>query len=68
MRLSWVILEENSDVSVLAYTKGCEENLPIGTQIRSLRMSDPLNGALNAPAGGHPLCHFIPRSDCSVWL
>jgi hypothetical protein len=68
MRLSRVILVENPDVSMPAHTKGCERNLVIGTQVRSLRMSGPLGGAPGAPTVDHPLCHFVPRSDCSVWL
>jgi hypothetical protein len=50
---------------MLAHMKGREGNLLFGTHIRSLRMSGPLNGALDAPAAGHPLCHFIPRSGLS---
>jgi hypothetical protein len=57
-------LWENPDGLVPTHMEGHEGNLPVGTQIRSLRMSDPLDGALDAPAAGHPLCHFIPRSGC----
>jgi hypothetical protein len=31
--LSWVILAENQDSSMLGHTKGREENLPVMTQI-----------------------------------
>jgi hypothetical protein len=56
---------KNSVGSVPAHMEGREGNLTTGTQIRSLRISDPLSGALDAPTAGHPLCHFVPRSDCS---
>jgi hypothetical protein len=45
---------------MLAHTKGREENLLAGTQIRSLRMSGPLDGVPDMLAIGHPLCRFIP--------
>jgi hypothetical protein len=67
-RLSWVILPKNLDSSMLAHKKACEGNLPVGTQIRSLRMLDSLDGALGAPTNGHPLCRFVPCSGCSRWL
>jgi hypothetical protein len=63
--LSWVILAENPDGSMPAHTKGHEGNLPVGSQIQSLRMLSPLDGALGEPTAGHPLCRFIPRSG---WL
>jgi hypothetical protein len=46
---------------MLAHTEGREGSLLVGTQIRSLRMSGPLVGAFDAPAAGHPLCHFVPH-------
>jgi hypothetical protein len=54
MPLSRVILAENLDGSVPAHTKGREGNLPVETQIRRLSISSPLDGALDAPAIGHP--------------
>jgi hypothetical protein len=68
MRLSRVILAENSDVSMLAHMEGHEENLLVGTKIRSLRISGPLNGAPGVPTAGHPLCPFVPHSGCSGQL
>jgi hypothetical protein len=68
MRLSRVILEENPDGLITAHMKGREENLLVGTQIRSLRMSGPLDGAPGAPTAGHPLCCFVPHFGCSGWL
>jgi hypothetical protein len=59
---------ENSDGSVPDHMEGREGNLPVGTQIQSLRMSGPLDGALDAPAAGHPLCRYVPRSSSSGWL
>jgi hypothetical protein len=44
-----------------AHTKGREGNLLFETQIRSLRMSDHLDKALDALAAIHPLCRFVPR-------
>jgi hypothetical protein len=67
-RLSRVILAKNPDDSVPTHTKGHEGNLLVGTQIRSLRMSGALDGALDVPATSHPLCHFVPLSDCSGWF
>jgi hypothetical protein len=63
--LSQVILAENPDGSMPAHMKGREGNLTIGTQMRSLRVLGPLNGAPDAPVDGHSLCCFIPRSGCS---
>jgi hypothetical protein len=54
---------ENMDDWMPAHTKGREGNLVSRTQIRNLRMSDPLNGVSSALAAGHPLCQFVP---CSV--
>jgi hypothetical protein len=62
MCLSRVILVENPDGSMQAHTEGCEGNLLIETQIRSLGMLGPLDGAPGAPTTGHTLCHFVPRS------
>jgi hypothetical protein len=59
---------ENQNGSVTAHTMGREGSLPIRTQIQSLRMLGPLNGAPNKPVSGHPLCYFIPHSGCSGWL
>jgi hypothetical protein len=50
---------------VPAHTDGCEGNLLVETQIRSLRIPGPLNGVLDVPAAGHPLCRFLPRSGSS---
>jgi hypothetical protein len=64
MRLSRVILAKNLDGSMPAHTKGLEENLPVGTQIRSLKMLGPLDGAPNALTASQP---FV--SHCSLlWL
>jgi hypothetical protein len=49
---SYLILVESQDSSMPAHTEGHEENLPTETQIRSLRMSGPLDGA-----PGVPTCH-----------
>jgi hypothetical protein len=68
MRLSQVILVKTPEVLMAAHMKGHESNLPVETQIRSLMMSGPLNGATDVPAAGHPLCCFVPRSSCSRWL
>jgi hypothetical protein len=65
MRLSRVILAENPDGSMPAHTKGREGNLSVGTQIRNLRMSGPLDGGLGAPTLSHHLCHFVPHFGCS---
>jgi hypothetical protein len=35
--------------------EGCDGNLPAGTQIRSMRMSGALDGALEEPVVSHPL-------------
>jgi hypothetical protein len=59
------MLAENLDSSMPAHTKGREENLPVETQIRSLRILGPLDGAPGTPTIGHPLCCFIPCSGCS---
>jgi hypothetical protein len=56
---------ENSDGSVPAHTEGHEGNLPVRTPIRSLRMSGPLDGALNMLAAVHSLYRFVPHSGCS---
>jgi hypothetical protein len=76
-RLSRIILAESLDgldtkledanledmkLEELAHTKGDEGNLSAGTQIRSLRMPGPLDGAPDAPTTGDPFYHFIPRS------
>jgi hypothetical protein len=45
-RLSQVILEEDLDGSMPAHTKESEGNHPVETQIRSLRISCPLDEAL----------------------
>jgi hypothetical protein len=65
MRLTRVILAEILDGSVLALTKGRGGDLPVRTQIRSLRMLGPLEGAMDVSGAGHPLCCFIHRSSCS---
>jgi hypothetical protein len=62
MPLSWIIPIENLDGSMPAHMKERDGNLLFDTQIQSLRVLGPLDGALNAPAAGHPLCRFIPRS------
>jgi hypothetical protein len=59
---------ENPNGSVLAHTEVCEENILAETQIRSLRMLGPLDGAPDALVACHPLCHFVPRSGCSGQL
>jgi hypothetical protein len=51
-----------------AHTKECEGNLLVGTQIWSLRVPGPLDGASDAPTAGHLLCRFVPRSGCSRLL
>jgi hypothetical protein len=56
------------DDLVLAHTEGHEGNLLVNIQVQSLRMLDPLDGSLNKPAASHTLCHFVPRSGCSMWL
>jgi hypothetical protein len=62
------LLKDDSGVGTrLAHTKGHEENLPVRTQIQSLRVLGPLDGVLGAPTAGHPLCRFVPRSVCSGW-
>jgi hypothetical protein len=58
-QLSRIILAENSDGSVPAHMKGREGNLMVGTQIQSLGMPSPLDGASDAPTAGHPLCRFV---------
>jgi hypothetical protein len=68
MCLSQVIIEENPDGSMPAHTKGREGNLPVGTQIRTLRMLGPLDGALGETTVGHPFCRFVPRSSCFGWF
>jgi hypothetical protein len=40
--------QENSNCRRLAHTNGCDRNLPIRTQIQSLRMLDPLDGVPGA--------------------
>jgi hypothetical protein len=62
MHLSRVILAGNPNGSMSAHMKGHEGNLPVKTQIQSLWMSGPLDGAPDAPTVGHPFCRFIPRS------
>jgi hypothetical protein len=69
IRTRWVhvsfpgnLWRENLDGSVQAHSEGREGNLPIETQIRSLRMLGPLYGAPDAPIAGHSLCRFVPRS------
>jgi hypothetical protein len=52
--LSRIILAKNPDGSMPAHTKGCEGNLLLKTQIRSLRMSGPLDGAPDALTTGSP--------------
>jgi hypothetical protein len=64
-RVSQIISVENLDGLMAAHTEGRDRNLPFGTQIRSLMMLGPLNGAPDAPTASHPLCRFIPRSGCS---
>jgi hypothetical protein len=59
---------ENSNVLMLAHTKGHEGNLPVGTQIRRLRISGPLDGEPDALDAGYLLFLFVPRSGCSGWL
>jgi hypothetical protein len=56
---------ENLDELVLAHTEGREGNLLVETQIRSLRMLGPLDGAPDVLATGHPLCYFIPCFSCN---
>jgi hypothetical protein len=65
MRLSRVILAENLDGSIPAHTKGHEGNLSVETQIQSLRIPGPLDGALGLPTTSQPLCCFVPNSGCS---
>jgi hypothetical protein len=59
---------ENPNGSVPTHTEECEENLPVRTQIQSIRMLGPFDGALDTPATVNPLCRFIPRSGCSMRL
>jgi hypothetical protein len=66
MRLSWIIIAENPDGSVPAHTKGRKGNLPVMTHIQSFRMSGSLDELPDAPATGHPFCHFIPCSGRPV--
>jgi hypothetical protein len=66
MLLSWVIHIENSDGS-MPPTEGHEGNLLVWTQIQSMMVSRPLDGAPDMPASGHPLCHLVIRSGPS-WL
>jgi hypothetical protein len=54
-RLPQIIHAKNLDGSMSTHTEGHDGNLSFGTQIRSLRMSGPLDGASDAPATGHPL-------------
>jgi hypothetical protein len=48
--------------------EGYEGNLPVQTQMQSVRAPGPLNGALDVPTDSHHLCRFVPRSGCSGLL
>jgi hypothetical protein len=43
------------------HTERRDGNHLFKTQLQSLKMPGPLDGAPDAPAAGHPLCHFIPH-------
>jgi hypothetical protein len=64
MRFSQIILEKYLDGLMLAHTKGREGNLPVGTQIQSLRMPGALDGASETPTVGHHLSRFVAHSGC----
>jgi hypothetical protein len=66
--LSRVILVENSDGLMPAHIEGHEVNLPVKTQIQSLRMLGPLDEVTDVPAVGHPLCRFVAHFGCSRQL
>jgi hypothetical protein len=56
---------------MLAQMKGREGNLPVGTHIRSLTVSGPLDGAPDAPTAGHlcvALSLALGGSDLIQWV
>jgi hypothetical protein len=57
--------QENPNGLVPGHMERRERNLPVGTQIQSLRMLSPLDGAPDALAVVHHLFHFVPRSGRS---
>jgi cellulase/cellobiase CelA1 len=58
--LFWVIPSgENLDGSALTHTEGRKGNLLVRTQIRSLRISGPLDGAPDEPVAGQSFHHSL---------
>jgi hypothetical protein len=57
---------EKVDGYMLAHTEGHEGNLPALTQIQSLRMSNPLVGALGSANCWPPFVSICP-SLCLLW-
>jgi hypothetical protein len=63
-RLSWVFQAENTDGLMPAHTEGHDRNLFVGTQVLSLRILGPLDGAPGARQLLAILCVFVPCSSC----
>jgi hypothetical protein len=66
MRLSWIIHAENPDGSMLAHMEWHDRNLSFGTQIRSLRVLDSLNGDTGCASYWPPFVSLHP-SLLSHW-
>jgi hypothetical protein len=63
MHLFQKIHKENPNDKMPAHPEGCDRNLPFETQIRSLRMSNSLDGVTGVPVAGHHLMGLrVPRS------